>query len=113
MGHCGQTPCGAVVPKLTLLGTLLVVIAACAPALAGSADPYERCRRAKLASEKIEYCSLVIRDSRNPTILERAYNRRGLAYMEVNRFADAARDFTSVINLNPKIPAITTIGKMH
>ena len=43
------------------------------------------------------------RNSWDPKILERAFNRRGLAYMSLNQFAEAANDFTAVIRLNPRI----------
>jgi tetratricopeptide (TPR) repeat protein len=62
-----------------------------------------QCWKAKQADEKIEHCSVVVLHSTNPRVLERAFNGRGLAYMEVSRFADAASDFTAVIRLNPRI----------
>lgn len=66
-------------------------------------DAYERCKRAHSAPEKIEYCSIVVYQSRDPKVLLRAHNTRGLAYLEVNRFAEAAQDFTYVISINPTI----------
>jgi len=63
----------------------------------------EQCGKSKVQAEKIEYCSFVISRSSDRNILERAFNRRGLAYMDLQRFAEAARDFTEVIKLNPRI----------
>jgi tetratricopeptide (TPR) repeat protein len=67
------------------------------------ANEFSACVRANSASEKIELCSLVIRHSRQARQLERAYLRRGNAYIEVNRFADAVSDFTSLIQINPTV----------
>jgi S1-C subfamily serine protease len=67
------------------------------------ANEFSACLRANSASEKIELCSLVIRHSRQARQLERAYLRRGNAYAEVNRFADAISDFTSLIQINPTV----------
>jgi tetratricopeptide (TPR) repeat protein len=59
--------------------------------------------RANSAPEKIELCSLVIRHSSQARRLERAHLRRGNAYAEVNRFADAVNDFNSLIRINPAV----------
>jgi S1-C subfamily serine protease len=61
------------------------------------------CRNSKAPMEKVEQCSLVISQSRDPGTLERAFNSRGLAYSQLGRFAEAVRDFTEVIRLDPKI----------
>ncbi len=63
----------------------------------------EQCGKSKVQAEKIEYCSIVIARSSDRKILERAFNRRGLAYMDLQRFAEAAKDFTEVIKVNPRI----------
>ena len=63
----------------------------------------EQCGKSKVQAEKIEYCSIVISRSSDRKILERAFNRRGLAYMDLQRFAEAAKDFTEVIKINPRI----------
>jgi S1-C subfamily serine protease len=63
----------------------------------------EQCGKSKEPAVKVEHCSVVISQSSDGKILERAFNRRGLAYMDLNRFAEAANDFTSVIRLNPRI----------
>ncbi len=63
----------------------------------------DQCGKSKLQAEKIEYCSFVISRSSDRKILERAFNRRGLAYMDLQKFAEAAKDFTEVIKLNPRI----------
>lgn len=67
------------------------------------ADEFGACLGAKSPFEKIDLCSLVIRDSRNARNLERAYLRRGNAYVELSRFADAVADFTSLIRINSKV----------
>jgi S1-C subfamily serine protease len=67
------------------------------------AEPSDQCRRAKTTPEKLEACSLVINTSRNAVQLERAYLRRGNALAELNRFAEAANDFTALIQINPTI----------
>lgn len=69
------------------------------PALAFSIE----CRNATAPADKIKQCSAVISQSADPKIRERAFNRRGLAYMELKRFPEAVSDFTAVIRLNPKI----------
>jgi tetratricopeptide (TPR) repeat protein len=61
------------------------------------------CLRANSASERIELCSLVIRHSRQARQIERAYLRRGNAYAELNRFAEAVSDFTALIQINPTV----------
>jgi tetratricopeptide (TPR) repeat protein len=63
----------------------------------------EQCGNSKVQAEKIKYCSVVISRSSDRKILERAFNRRGLAYMDLQRFVEAAKDFTEVIKLNPRI----------
>jgi hypothetical protein len=63
----------------------------------------EQCGKSKEPAVKVDHCSVVISQSSDRRILERAFNRRGLAYMDLNRFAEAANDFTSVIRLNPRI----------
>src|ERR1700730_9581273 len=90
------------------LQTLLFNIA---PAHAAGGSPrngdfgasMEQCGQSKVQAEKIEYCSIVISRSSDRKILERAFNRRGLAYMDLQRFAEAAKDFTEVIKINPRI----------
>jgi uncharacterized caspase-like protein/Tfp pilus assembly protein PilF len=82
-----------------------------APAHAASRSPrngdfgpsLEQCGKSKVQAEKIEYCSFVISRSSDRRILERAFNRRGLAYMDLQKFAEAAKDFTEVIKINPRI----------
>ncbi len=74
--------------------------------LAGASDfgfSVDQCGKSKVASVKVGYCTAVIQKSNDPRILERAFNRRGHANMELNRFADAVSDFSEVIRLNPRI----------
>ncbi len=63
----------------------------------------EQCGKSTEPAVKVDHCSVVISQSSDRRILERAFNRRGLAYMGLNRFAEAANDFTVVIRLNPRI----------
>ncbi|MBG0795852.1 tetratricopeptide repeat protein [Methylocystis sp. H62] len=64
---------------------------------------FDLCLKAKAALEKIDRCSTVISTSRKRAQLERAYLRRGNAYKEIDRLEEAAKDFTEIIQLNPKI----------
>lgn len=78
-----------------------------APALAAGpgnlAFSMDQCRNGKEPAVKVDQCSVIISQSADPKIRERAFNRRGHAYMALNRFAEAAHDFTAVIRLNPRI----------
>ena len=56
-----------------------------------------QCRNPSNFIEKIAHCSFVIAHSRNRTQLEVAYNTRGFAFMEAERFIHATNDFTAVI----------------
>jgi S1-C subfamily serine protease len=95
---------GAIVWNLVAVSVRLVIlIGLTVSASASHADEFGACLKANGASEKIERCSLVIRHSRQAWQLERAYLRRGNAYAELNRFADAVTDFTSLIRLNPTV----------
>jgi clan AA aspartic protease (TIGR02281 family) len=90
--------------KLVLVLAVLEV-AAVLPAMAQMDMPSElhQCRNSKGFLEKINHCSNIIARSRNRTSLEIAYNSRGFAFIEAQRFIDAANDFSAVINLNPSI----------
>ncbi len=57
----------------------------------------------RTSAERIQYCSIVIRESTQPQQLERAYLNRGNAYMKINNFLGAVDDFSAVIRINPKI----------
>lgn len=61
------------------------------------------CRAAVAAADKVALCSIAIRVSHNPRDLERAHNRRGLAYTELRQFDAAISDFDEVIRLNNRI----------
>ena len=54
-------------------------------------------------NEKIDYCSRVIGQSRGVSALIKAHNTRGLAFLEVGRFVEAAQDFTFVIRYEPRV----------
>jgi S1-C subfamily serine protease len=87
---------------LLLLASMAVLRPHAANARSLSAAMHE-CRNAKDLAEKVEQCSFVISQSRDRRLLERAFNSRGLAYSQLGRFAEAVRDFTEVIRLDPKI----------
>jgi tetratricopeptide (TPR) repeat protein len=91
------------VRKFTVAIGFAIVIGHVVSSSTSSANEFSACLRANSASEKIELCSLVIRHSKQARQLERAYLRRGNAYTEVNRFADAVRDFTALIRINPTV----------
>lgn len=66
-------------------------------------DATASCRRASDPPTIIDACSVVIRLSRYPKLLERAYNRRALAEEQTGQFLLAASDYSNVIRLNPTI----------
>jgi S1-C subfamily serine protease len=94
---------GAIVWKFPVYIRLAILIGWLGSSSTSHADEFSACLRANSTSEKIELCSLVIRHSRRTRQLERAYLRRGNAYAEANRFADAVDDFNSLIRLNPTV----------
>jgi S1-C subfamily serine protease len=94
-----------VLVRHNVLRSIALAIFGASPALVSAAngDPFDLCMKAKTPFEKIERCSAVIQYSKKPKLLERAYLRRGNAYMETNNFSDAASDFSTVIRINPTI----------
>ena len=72
-------------------------------ALGGSDAAFERCKRETDKPAIINACSAVIASAKDPRVLERAYNRRGLANERSGQFNAAVHDFSAVIALNPKI----------
>lgn len=89
--------------KLPICIRLAILAGLLLPASLSHASEFSACLGANSAPEKIERCSLVIRHSRRVRQLERAYLRRGNAYAEVGRFADALSDFNALIQINPKV----------
>ncbi|MGN8118083.1 caspase family protein [Labrys sp. 22185] len=61
------------------------------------------CKSAQNAEAKISACSRAISTLRDKSQLERAYLRRGNAYMEQRQFALAVSDFTKIIALHPGV----------
>lgn len=61
------------------------------------------CRGKGDKAEVIAACTQILNTTRDKSVLERAYNRRGLAYESLEQFSLAVDDFTQVIRLNPKI----------
>jgi S1-C subfamily serine protease/uncharacterized protein len=68
-----------------------------------AATELRQCVNAKDPNEKIDHCSRVIGQSRSIGALTTAHNTRGLALMEIGRFAEAAQDFTFVIRYEPRV----------
>ena len=64
------------------------------------ANSFDLCRRAQSATEKVAFCTQAIAEFRRQDVLERAYLRRGNAFVELNDYARAADDFTALIQLN-------------
>jgi tetratricopeptide (TPR) repeat protein len=62
-----------------------------------------QCRNSPNYLDKIAHCSIVVAHSRNRTALEVAFNSRGFAFMEAERFIDAANDFSEVIKLDSSV----------
>ena len=74
------------------------------PVSAASLDAAIRdCRSAFSAGDKIAACNFVIARAPDGSSLAKAYNRRGLANVEIGRYAEAVRDFTEVIRFNPDV----------
>lgn len=76
---------------------------ACLTVAPAAADPIGDCRRARSAAEKIDLCSRAIALDRRSNSLERAFLRRGNAYVEIGDHRRAADDFSSVIAINPRV----------
>ena len=55
------------------------------------------------ASARLESCSAVISQTKDRVLLERAFNRRGHANVELGQYDAAVKDFSNVIRLNPRI----------
>lgn len=67
------------------------------------ADPIAACRRAQTAAEKVDLCSRAIAlDSRSRS-RERAYLRRGNAFVELGQFQSAVDDFSALISINRRV----------
>lgn len=74
------------------------------PASAASIEGAIRdCRSAPTAGDRVAACNFVIARVADSGALSKAYNRRGLANIELGRYAEAVRDFTEVIRSNPEV----------
>jgi len=69
----------------------------------GLGDAIHSCRGAPSAVDKVAACTFVISRVSDDGALLKAYNRRGLANVELGRYPEAVRDFSAVIRLNPKV----------
>ncbi len=88
-------------PVLFLTGaTALLNLPASAAGLDGA---IRDCRTAPTASDRVAACNFVIARVSDSVSLSKAYNRRGLANVELGRYAEAVRDFTEVIRFNPDV----------
>ncbi len=88
------------------LAALAAVWGVSGPARADTRDLAAATDVCKKASDKqavIASCSTVIALSRDPRLLERAYNRRGMANEAIGQFNGAVNDYSQVIRLDPKI----------
>ncbi|MCJ2023379.1 tetratricopeptide repeat protein [Methylobacterium sp. J-067] len=63
----------------------------------------ERCKTASEASDRVAACTTVINNTRDKSLVGRAYNRRGHTYVELKNYFAAARDFAEVARLNPTV----------
>ena len=63
----------------------------------------DTCKKASDKQAVIASCSAVIAQSHDPRLLERAYNRRGMANEATGQFNGAVNDYSQVIRLNPKV----------
>jgi S1-C subfamily serine protease len=81
---------------LALAGTVLSISDA-------YADAFRDCLRATAAIDKTTFCSIVIDRPANRKQAERAFLRRGNAFMELRQFSAAAADFNTLIKLAPSI----------
>src|SRR4051794_25817694 len=61
------------------------------------------CKNAQTTAEKISACSRAIELSKVGAVLERAYLRRGNAYLEQNMYTQAIGDFTKLIAIRPGV----------
>lgn len=86
-----------------VFAALVVAFFASAGAHVATADAIQDCRRSKTASDKIEFCSRAIAVNRRSDILERAYLRRGNAFVELGNHQRAVDDFSALIAINPRI----------
>jgi len=91
----------AVIRSVCALAALHCLLAV-TPALA-QRDTWGPCRDAPTPEQKIVACSETIARPKTPAFLERAYLRRGNAYIATNNFAAAVVDFTKLIALKPRV----------
>src|SRR5208282_5119795 len=88
---------------LNIFPSTLALLAALLISTSASADAAHDCKSSKQVNEKVRACTLAISRTNDPAQLERFYLRRGNAYMELKLYAEAKRDFTGLIALNPRI----------
>jgi tetratricopeptide (TPR) repeat protein len=82
--------------------TALVLAALLFP-FAATANAVNDCKHTRRADEKLRACSQAIARTNDRDQLERFYLRRGNAYMELKLYADAKRDFSRLIEINPRV----------
>ena len=66
-------------------------------------EAVRECKAATVAADKARACTVVISRSRDKSAVGAAHNRRGHANVELKRYAEAVRDFSEVIRLNPTV----------
>jgi tetratricopeptide (TPR) repeat protein len=89
-------------PRIYLAALMLVFLFG-APHASAEWSGLAACKTAQNAETKISLCTQAISKLRDPSQLERAYLRRGNAYMEQQQFAAAVSDFTKIIALHPGV----------
>jgi len=95
---------------MTLRVSLASVVILCAPVFwtetfaQAARQLTEDCFKAESSNPQlvIKACSKVIDTLQYGPKVERALNRRGLAYERTGKFAEALRDFTTIIQKNNK-----------
>ena len=105
MSECGNNNAMRSVPlRNKIIGALFIQAMILMPASVHAQESVWRsCREARTAAEKIDRCSWAIPRLQSAVLLERAYNRRGLANQELRHFDEAIQDFTALLAINPKI----------
>ncbi len=92
---------------ISSLAVLAVALVAASLAWAGDSRDLptatDACKKASDKQAVIASCSTVIALSHDTRLLERAYNRRGMANEAIGQFNGAVNDYSQVIRLDPKI----------
>ena len=88
---------------LSVIGYAGLSVSALAEPASDLRNATDLCKRTADRATVISSCSIVIGSSKDPRLLERAYNRRGMANEQNGQFDLAATDYSNVIRLDPAI----------